>query len=44
MSEIVWRYPGVYRVIETHPGGGQYDCLSVRDDRFQEVVSINRRG
>ena len=28
-AELVRRHPADLRVIETHPGGGQYDCLSL---------------
>jgi hypothetical protein len=28
-TELVRRHPGDARVIETHPGGGQYDCVTV---------------
>jgi hypothetical protein len=40
-SELVRRHPGELRVIETHPGGGQYNCVSVyrvTDGRGPEVV------
>ncbi len=28
VSELIRRHPEKFTVIETHPGGGQYDCLS----------------
>jgi hypothetical protein len=28
-AELVRRHPGGLRVIETHPGGGLYDCISI---------------
>lgn len=28
-AELVRRHPGELHVIETHPGGGQYDCVSI---------------
>lgn len=28
-AELVRRHPEELRIIETHPGGGQYDCVSV---------------
>ena len=28
-AEMIRRHPDELRVIETHPGGGQYDCLSL---------------
>lgn len=30
-AELVRRHPERLRVIETHPGGGQYDCVSIFD-------------
>ena len=44
ISEIVCRYPGRFRIIETHPGGGQYDCLSIFDTRVAHIADLNRRG
>lgn len=40
-AELVRRHPGELRVIETHPGGGQYNCVSVyriTDEDGPEVV------
>lgn len=31
VAEIVRRYPDRFTVIETHPGGGTYDCLTLLD-------------
>ena len=28
-TEVMRRAPELLRIIETHPGGGQYDCLSM---------------
>lgn len=44
-SELIRRNPGL-GVIETHPGGGQYDCLSVIKWAHapQDVVHLNREG
>jgi hypothetical protein len=33
-----------FTVIETHPGGGQYDCLSLYDKNATRVVDVNRKG
>ena len=48
-AELIRRHPNTLRVLETHPGGGQYDCLSLfrRDgDRHNPelVVHLNRSG
>ena len=32
------------RIFETHPGGGQYDCLTVFREGLTEVVSFNLAG
>lgn len=45
ISEFQHRYPNKFKVIETHPGGGQYDCLSLYDVQQKELVAdLNRRG
>lgn len=45
IDEIVRRHPD-WRVLHTHPGGGQYDCLTVVDTLRQPSVwiDINRSG
>lgn len=48
-AELIRRHPNTLRVLETHPGGGQYDCLSLyrRDgdhDNPQLFVHLNRPG
>ena len=40
-AELCWRVPG-HNIFETHPAGGQYDCLSIRGPRLR--VDINRGG
>jgi hypothetical protein len=40
-AELVRRYPGL-TVIETHPGGGQYDCLSILGPSGH--LDLNRQG
>lgn len=46
-AELVRRNPHLI-IHETHPGGGMYDCLSVRDGRHLSnaptLVDINRAG
>jgi hypothetical protein len=45
-SELVRRHPQL-RLIETHPGGGQYDCLSLLADengQWRQLVHLNRNG
>ncbi|WP_214403721.1 TY-Chap2 family putative peptide chaperone [Pseudonocardia lacus] len=45
-SELVRRHPHL-RLIETHPGGGQYDCLTLLDSRSASpgsLVDLNRAG
>ena len=44
-SELIRRHPKELRVIETHPGGGMYDCLTlVSRDRGLTLVQLNRTG
>src|SRR5215469_8502395 len=44
-TELTRRAPKVLRIVETHPGGGQYDCLSImRTDRNLHLCALNRRG
>lgn len=46
-AELVRRHPGRFLAIETHPGGGQYDCLSLlqrRDPPGPSRVDVNRNG
>lgn len=42
-SELVRRHPEL-RIIETHPGGGKYDCLSLQQPDGNGVVHLNRAG
>ncbi len=45
VSEFLRRHPKRFRLIETHPGGGQYDCLSLYTlDNLRHVASFNRAG
>jgi hypothetical protein len=46
LTELWRRFPDRYALIETHPGGGQYDCLSLADCRngLHTVLDINRGG
>lgn len=43
VSELYRRYPGKFKVIETHPGGGLYDCLTLIDGRTH-IADFNRQG
>lgn len=45
-AELIRRHPSRLRAIETHPGGGQYDCLTVVDRRGWELghIDLNRIG
>lgn len=43
VSELHRRHPGKFTVIETHPGGGQYDCLSLWQGN-QTIADLNRVG
>jgi hypothetical protein len=45
-SELVRRHPRL-RLIETHPGGGQHDCLTLVEGRSADpdtLVVLNRAG
>jgi hypothetical protein len=44
ISELYLRYPERFRVIETHPGDGTYDCLSLYDERSVKIADFNRVG
>lgn len=46
-AELVRRYPERFSVIETHPGGGQYDCITLLDkDKNSNLstIDLNRVG
>jgi hypothetical protein len=45
LAELIGRWGHDFRVIETHPGGGKYDCISVYDaiDKTA-VLHMNRAG
>ncbi len=46
-SELIRRHPDL-SLLETYPGGGQYDCLSVFRNNLREewkaIVDLNRNG
>jgi hypothetical protein len=42
-SELVRRHPGLLSLYRTHPGGGTYDCLSLRTDEAA-LIDLNRNG
>jgi hypothetical protein len=44
VSELFRRYPSTFRLIETHPGGGLYDCLSLYDAGMRHIADFNRQG
>ena len=44
ISELYRRYPHTFKVIETHPGGGLYDCLSLCDTGMRHIADFNRAG
>ena len=44
LSELQRRFPRELTIIETHPGGGLYDCLSVYDSRARHIADLNRKG
>lgn len=44
VSKLSRCYPRKVTVIETHPGGGQYDCLTIVSDKGRHVADFNRKG
>ena len=44
VSELHRRYPDKFKVIETHPGGGMYDCLTLMDRKQRHIADFNRVG
>jgi hypothetical protein len=44
VSEFLRRHPNEFRLIETHPGGGLYDCLTLVDPAGLPVAEFNREG
>ena len=44
-SELVRRHPTTTRILRTHPGGGQYDCLTITSPTAKGgTVQLNRNG
>ena len=44
-SELVRRHPHTTRIVHTHPGGGQYDCLTITTPDAQGgAIELNRNG
>lgn len=43
MAELLRRHPEIGTLIETHPGGGQYDCLTIFGEG-ESIASLNRHG
>ncbi len=44
VAEIMRRHPTEFQVVETHPGGGQYDCLSMLAADGTHIMDLNREG
>lgn len=47
INELHRRHPTKFKVIETHPGGGMYDCLSISstgDKEPKHIADFNRAG
>ena len=44
VSELYRRHPDCIKVIETHPGGGLYDCLSIFAAQNRHMADFNRAG
>ena len=44
VSEFMRCFPGKFKIIETHPGGGQSDCLSIVDRKDTDLAHFNRIG
>lgn len=44
-SELVRRHPQTLRILRTHPGDGQYDCLTITMPDLQGgTIQLNRNG
>lgn len=44
-SELVRRHPRTTRILITHPGGGQYDCLTITSGAADGgTIQLNRSG
>jgi len=44
VCELFRRYPDRFVLIQTHPGGGVYDCLALLNRDHKEVAGFNRDG
>jgi hypothetical protein len=46
VTEFIRRFPSKFTLIQSHPGGGQYDCLSVMtaERNSRRVLDVNRVG
>ena len=47
VSELIRRHPDRFKLIETHPGGGTYDCLSLHSKstaKLFHIADFNRPG
>ena len=39
VSELYRRHPGRFKIIETHPCGGQADCLSLCEEKHPHLIA-----
>ena len=44
VTELHRRHPSAFSIIEMHPGGGQYDCLSLLTPEGTILALLNRAG
>jgi hypothetical protein len=44
MAQILERIDGELFIADLHPGGGQYDCLSLVTSAPEIVLMLNRNG
>jgi len=46
VTEFIRRFPDKFMLIQSHPGGGQYDCLTVMtsERNSRRVLDVNRAG
>jgi hypothetical protein len=42
--ELKRHYPSEFKIMKTHPGGGQYDCLTLYNQRLSVIAMLNRCG
>jgi len=44
VSQLLRRYPDRYKIIETHPCSGIYDCISLYSLNGHQIAAFNRKG